>query len=237
MRSGRRRTVALALLASAAVITAGCVEDGRGQERWATTENTNAPIDWNAVNQAYKEAEGPTDFERRVNEIYPGDEVVSVGVHDLDARTQIVTGFLDRNGNGAVEDAEKIFTIRREVVGPEQGQYQLQGNGYYAGYFSPMWSIASGMLMGSMLSSALRPNYVPIYTRPYLTPAARAGELRAQRNAYRAQNPSRFQRAKPSGTGRPYNRTGGRGFGGRSGGTRFGTRRQARAQKPVRLTA
>ena len=48
----------------------------RGTERWATTDNTNVPIDWDKVNEAYKSADGPADFEKRVNEIYEGDEVI-----------------------------------------------------------------------------------------------------------------------------------------------------------------
>jgi hypothetical protein len=207
----------------------------RGNERWATTENTNVKIDFDQVNEAYKAAEGPEDFERRVNEIYTGDEIISVSVMDNADKSQVVTGFFDKNTNGQVEEEEKIFSIRRDITGEGTGQYQTQGYGYYGYYHSPIMSIASGMLLGSMMSSAFRPNYVPVYTRPYTTSMTRASDLRATRSSYRAANPSRFSQPKASGSGRSYG-TSGR-SGGRSGGSRFGVRRRERNEKPARLTS
>ena len=96
--------------------------DSRGTERWATTENTNVAIDWDKVNEAYKTADGPADFEKRVNEIYEGDEVISVSVQDLEGNTQVVTGFFDKDKSGTVQEGEKIFTIKRNVTGEGTGQ-------------------------------------------------------------------------------------------------------------------
>src|SRR5262245_26633122 len=104
-----RHMKALAVALSLSVFAVASCTSDRGHDRWATTENTSVKIDWDKVNEAYKQAEGPADLERRVNEIYEGDEVVSIAVHDQDARTQVVTGFFDRNGNGAVDEGEKIF--------------------------------------------------------------------------------------------------------------------------------
>jgi len=220
-------------------LQAGCSRD-RGTERWVTTENTNVAIDWDKVNEAYKLAEGPEDFEKRVNEIYAGDEVVSVSVKDLDGGAQVVTGFFDKNGSGTVEEPEKIFTIQRAITGEGAAQYQTQGYGYYGSYHSPMMSIVSGMVLGSMLSSAFSPRYVPVYTTPYTTNPQRASALRSYRGGYRAQNPSRFRsapKASGSGSGRSYGSKGGGGGFGRSGGGRFGLRASGRAAKPVRLSA
>jgi hypothetical protein len=226
----------LAVLAAAlSFALAGCEQrrDDRGNDRWATTENTNVAIDWDKVNKAYEQAEGPQDFEKRVNEIYEGDEIISVSVQDLDDKTQVVTGFFDHNTNGTVDEPEKVFTIRREITGEGAAQYATQGHGHYGMYHSPMMSIASGMLMGAMLSSALSPRYVPVYTQPYTTDSARRGELRNQRSSYRAQNPGKYSRPAPSKSGRSY----GGGGGGRRGGGRFGIRRAPGAPRPVRLTA
>src|SRR5690606_40302012 len=96
-----------------AVPAAGCNSE-RGTERWATTENTNVKIDWDKVNQAYKDANGPEDLEKRINEIYEGDEIISIAVKDEDDRTQVVTGFFDKNKSGNVDEGEQIFTIKRE---------------------------------------------------------------------------------------------------------------------------
>jgi hypothetical protein len=96
-------------------------------------------------------------------------------------------------------------------------------------------SIASGMLMGAMISSMFSPTYVPVH---YTTTAARAGTLHSSRSAYRAANPDRFgPRSKsgrsyggrPTGTSKPSG-------GYRRGGGSFGLR--ASSAKPrVRLTA
>jgi hypothetical protein len=225
------KTLAAVLLAASlsASPLVGCTTEST--ERWATTENTNVDIDWNKVNEAYKVAEGPEDLEKRINDIYTGDEVISIAVHDLDAKVQVVTGFFDKNQNGGVEADEKIFTIKREVTG-EGAQVQTHGHGHYAGYASPMLSLVSGMLLGSMMMSAMSPGYSPRYTQPYATSAARTGELRNQR-APRA--------TKASGTGKSYNSAGrsprGQTGGRRMGGGRFGIRRPAGAKPPRELTA
>lgn len=233
----RSRLVSLALVLVFAAAATGCSESPKRQERWATTENTAIEIDWNAVNEAYKQADGPTDLERRINEIYKGDEIISIAVQDRDAKTQVITGFFDRNGDGAVGDAEKIFTIQRDVTGEGAAQYQTHGYGPYLGYHSPVFSIMSGMLMGSMMSSMFMPGYRPIYTQPYTTSPARHAEIRNQRSGYRAQNPQRFE--KPSQTGRTYGgtRSSGGSPGKSRGGGRFGLHREGRDRRPVRLSS
>lgn len=206
-----------------------------GTDRWVTTEDSTVDLDWDEVAKAYKEAEGPEDFETKVNEIYAGDEVISVSVKDTDEKTQIVTGFFDKNEDGDVADEEKIFTIQRDITGTDKGQYQISGYGPYAGYHSPMWDIAAGMLMGSMMSRMFMPGYTPMYTTPYTTPASRRGALVSQRNTWRQNNPEKF-RAQQSKSGRSYGNKGGGFGGGRSappprapsrGGGRFGIRRAA----------
>ena len=200
----------------------GCSSEEK-TERWATTENTNVKIDWDKVNEAYKAAEGPEDLEKRINEIYEGDEVISVSVKDEDDKMQVVTGFFDKNTDGKVDEGEKIFTIKRELSNGE-AKYQTVGHGPHYGYYSsPFFSIASGMLMGAMLSSMFMPSYAPMYRTAYVTSPGRASTLSSQRSAYRAANPARFSKASRS--GRSYG--GGTSSGGTTrsrGGTRFGVR-------------
>lgn len=238
--------------AAALVVSLPACGDGqpRGNERWVTTEDTTVELDWDAVSKAYQEAEGPEDLERRVNEIYAGDEIISVAVHDVDEKTQEVTGFFDRDTDGQVGEGEKVFTIRRDVVGAESAQVQIAGHGPYAGYRSPVWDIATGMLLGSMISRAFSPGYTPMYTRPYVTPPARHGELAAQRNTYRQQNPNKFRQGQSSRSGRSYGAKGSQFGGGQPsrstpaprprtrsfGGGRFG-RRSTPADRMIRLDA
>jgi hypothetical protein len=233
------KALVAALAVALATAATGCDSGPPRVDRWATTENTSVALDWDKVNEAYKQAAGPEDFEKRVNAIYGGDELISVAVHDQGDKTQVVTGFFDKNLNGSVDDGEKIFTIKREPTAEGAAQYQTQGYGAYAGYASPMFGIASGMLLGSMISSVFMPTYVPVYTRPYVTPATRLSTLQGERSAYRASTPSA---AGPrSKTGRSYgapSRPASRPSGGsRSGGSVFGVRRAGRAARPERLVA
>ncbi|ACY15157.1 hypothetical protein [Haliangium ochraceum] len=238
----------ISAIALTAIITtvalAGCTRD-EGTERWAATSNTNVDIDWDKVQEAYKTAEGPKDFETKVNEIYEGDELISVAVEDKDAKTQQVTGFFDQNVNGTIDEGEKIFEIQRDIVSDEQAQYQVQGYGHYGHYrHTSMWDIAGGVVVGSMLANALMPGYRPMYSQPYVTSSARRGQLNSHRSSYRAANPSRFQKA--SGSGRSYGSKGSS-WGSRSSGSRsFGSRggggfgidsRRRRKKRIVRLDA
>ena len=218
----KTKLLAAFLGVSLALGPVACSSEDRGNDRWATTSNTNVKIDWDKVNEAYKAAEGPEDLEKRLNEIYEGDEIISVHVQDLEDKSQVVTGFFDKDSSGTVEEPEKIFTIRREVK-DGNAQYQTSGYGHYAGYHSPFYSIASGMLMGAMLSSMFSPTYMPMYSRPYTTQQSRISSLHNTRSGYRAANPERFQRRSQS--GRSYG--GGKSTGGTSrsrGGSRFGVR-------------
>lgn len=205
-------------------------------ERWVTTSNTKVEIDWDAVAKAYKEAEGPADFEKRVNELYYGgdDEVISIAVVDKDNKSQVVTGFFDKNDSGNLDEGEKIFEITRNITG-EGGEYQVTGHGAYAGYHSPMLSVMTGMMLGSWMMGAFSPTYLP--AQPYTTPANRRQALAQQRSAYRAANPSKFSTPRASQSGRSYGSQG-RDFKPRStpsrsgGGVRFGAKVQSKL--PVR---
>ena len=228
----KTKLLATVLALAVPFATTACAPDMEKTERWATTENTNVKINWDKVNQAYKDANGPEDLEKRINEIYEGDEIISIAVHDAEDKSQVVTGFFDKNTDGKVDEPEKIFTIQRTLTSEGQGQYQTAGHGSYAGYHSPMMGIMTGMLMGSMMSSMMMPSYRPMYQQPYTTSSARHGQLNQQRAGYRAQNPQRF--AKPSQTGRSYGGTRGTSSSPpRSrGGGRFGGRRGPRARLP-----
>jgi hypothetical protein len=221
-----------AILAGSVILGGAACNDERGTDRWTTTENTNVAIDWDKVNEAYKTAEGPEDLEKKINEIYEGDEIISIAVKDEDNKTQVVTGFFDKNTSGNVDEGEKIFTIKRVISGEGTGQIHTQGHGYYGGHTS-MLDIAGGMILGSMIN-AFSPRYVPMYSQPYTTSAARASNIASARQSYRQANPSRF--SKPSRTtGRTYGGGGGRSTGGSRGGGRFGLARKGRTERPTRL--
>ncbi len=251
----KSRAVSLAAVAALLVGVPACGGDSRsrGNDRWVTTQDTTVEIDWDAVGKAYRDAEGPEDFEKKVNEIYTGDEIISVAVQDVDAKTQEVTGFFDKNKDGKVEEPEKVFSIRRDLVDQNKAQYRVSGHGPYAGYHSPMWSLASGMAMGYMMSRMFSPGYAPVYTQAYVTSPTRHGELTSHRDSYRSKNPDKFRKGKTSQSGRQYGRKGSNFGGGKPtsstpssrpssrprssfGGGRFGIRGR-KARRVVRLEA
>lgn len=221
------RSIALAaVLALATTGVPACGSSNSSQaDRWVTTSNTKVDIDWDKIGEAYKVAEGPEDFERRVNEIYAGDEVISVSVIDEDEKSQLVTGFFDKNEDGKVTEEEKIFVITRNITSEEAAQYQVQGYNHYASYRSPMWDIASGMVLGSMMSRAFMPGYSPMYRSGYTTSASRTRALATHRNSYRSKNPSKYpNHAKRSSSGRSYGSKGRSSFGSRSSSSRSSSR-------------
>ena len=237
-----------------------CQSEPKTTDRWVTTENTAVEIDFDAVGKAYKSANGPEDFERRVNEIYTGSEIISVAVQDESAKVQVVTGFFDKDKDGAVGEGEKIFSLKRQIdSGTGSGNYRIQGHGHYSHYHSPMWDIASGMMLGSMLSSAFAPDYRPVYVQhnTYTTSPTRARAIRTNRASYRKANPAKFNskprrlttkssakpsknKVKKSKSKRNYGSKGNK-WGSRpstrrrTGGSKFGTRR--RREKVIRLEA
>jgi len=232
------RARALAAVLGAHLLAVPACDESREVGRWVTTENTQVHIDWDKVNEAYKQASGPEDFEKRVNEIYEGSEVISVAVRDQDEKTQLVTGFFDKNSDGQVDDSEKIFTIKRELTGEGRAQYQTMGYGPYYGYHSPFIEVASGMMMGSLIANIFTPHYVPLYTRPYVTPATRIGDIHSSRVGYRSSNPARFGPRSQSGRvygGKSVSSPSFRG-GVRSGGGFFGLSRAGRPVRPQRLS-
>jgi hypothetical protein len=182
-------------------------------ERWpegttsGSTAENETQLDFNKVNEAYREADSPEDFEKRVNEIYEGDEIISIAVEDQDEQHQTVTGFIDRNQNGSVDEGEKIFAIKRtpteatagttttETTVSQTAEYVTTGYGPYAYYTSPYYPLAwgTGLAVGAMAAMAWRGAAYAPYR--YATSAARVGALNTYRGGYRAANPQRFQNA------------------------------------------
>lgn len=248
--------VAIAALLLAAPACGGPSRDSQSKrtDRWVTTEDTTVEIDWDAVGEAYKTAEGPEDFETKVNEIYTGDDIISVSVHDQDAKTQDVTGFFDRDKDGKVGESEKVFSIRRDLVDESSAQYQVSGHNSYSHYSSPIVPLLAGVATGYMVSRIFSSGYSPSYSQPYVTPTSRHAALTSHRDGYRQSNPDKFKSSassksgagQKSRTGKSYGSKGGNFGGGRSsptprpssrpsGGGRFGIKR--RPAKVVRLEA
>lgn len=250
MNDSKLRGVSLVAVTALLLAAPACGggSSSRGNDRWVTTQDTTVDIDWDAIGKAYKSAEGPEDFENKVNEIYTGSEIISVAVHDTDAKTQEIVGFFDRDTDGKVADSEKIFTLKRNIVDGNAAEYQIRGHGGYSSYHSPMWTILAGAATGYMLARVFSPSYSPAYSQRYVTPTSRHAALTSHRDGYRQKNPTKFNNtSKSSKTGKSYGKKGGGFGGGRSspaprrptsrprGGGRFGVTR--RAPRRIRLEA
>ncbi len=165
-----------------------------GTERYtsATVQGEAEKINLDAVHQAFFETSGRDlqawmgGFEKRVNEIYQGDDIVSVDAEKKDGMVR-VTGFLPKNDEPGFQGAdEKLFELKQTgPVDASRGMpYELSGQGgspHHAGYPPPAYHsyglldnpFVQMMIIGSMLN------------RPYFTPPVHYQVLRDHRQGYR----------------------------------------------------
>ena len=93
MRSKTRRRIMAALAGTMIVggpVLAAC-SSGPSFESWAATDGAAGRINLDAVQEAFKDSDSVTEFERRVNEIFEGDGIVlglriGRGVHRYSGR-------------------------------------------------------------------------------------------------------------------------------------------------------
>ena len=127
-------------------------------------------------------------FEKRVNEIYEGDNIVLVQV-ERTADTVNISGWEDLNTDKALDPNadDKLFTITQDLK--DGGGYRTQGygaNGYYASS-SPFNGFFTGLLIGNLLSGG---------RNTYITTPGRYDDISNSRNAYRGSNSYAGQRAR-----------------------------------------
>ena len=169
---GRRGMAMLAgTMVVAGPLATACVA-GPTFDEWAATDGAAGRINLDEVQEAFKKSKSPTQFERRVNEIYEGDGLVLIR-SSQDGDTLILEGFEDLNGNGIIEetDDDVLFSIVKEHDNSE-----LRGhgaNGYYRSSFG-----GGNFLFTYLLLSSIGPRY-------YSTPRSRVGTVRANRTNYR----------------------------------------------------
>ena len=156
------------------------------QEQWAETAGKAGQINLEAVEEAMKKSEDVTDFEKRVNEIYQGEEMILIEVKN-EGTEQHVSGYADLNNNLQIDyDADdKLFTFRRSGEGDKQ-RYSMTGYGVNSYYHHP-YPYGTNLLTTYLLVSALSR---PMYMAPvYQTTVAQRQSARSARASYR-QTPS-----------------------------------------------
>ena len=169
------RTLAGAMVA--AVPAAAACSQGPTYDQWAATDGAAGRINLDDVQQAFKDSESATEFERKVNEIYEGDGLVLIRAKQDDLGLTL-EGWEDLSSpaNYEIDDTEDdlLFTIVEK-----DDQHEMRGygaNSYYYGGFGP-----GSFLFTYLAISALTPG--PYY---YSTPPAYArGALSRNRDSYR----------------------------------------------------
>lgn len=172
-------------MASAGIIAAGSMIalgacSGK-REQWAETSGKAGQINLEAVEEAMQKSKDVTEFEKRVNEIYTGDEMVLIEVKN-EGNEQLVSGYADLNDNNEInyEEDEKLFTFRRWFEG-DKPSYEMRGYGVNSYYHRPYTGM--DLFTTWLLVSALTR---PMYTVPvYHTTIADRGALRSYRADYR----------------------------------------------------
>ncbi len=146
-------------------------------EDWAATDGAAGRINLDDVQEAFKNSESATEFERRVNEIYEGDGLVLIRAKQ-DGEVLTLEGWEDLDGNNTIDDNkdDQLF----EIVRGTNGDHEMRGyhaNSYYHSYWGP-----GDFLFTYLLISAIAPPFGGYY---YSTPPFRGPEIRNQRTTYR----------------------------------------------------
>lgn len=152
-------------------------------------------INLDAVHEAFFKAQGQDfdswmqAFEKRVNEIHEGDEVVSIDARRKDGMVKVV-GYVDEDGEDGFGEAKdrKLFALEQTGVaeGAKGFPYQVsggQGQPFFQGYPPPQYH--SGSLLDNPFVQFMILNQVFNGGFGYSTPWRRTTVLRNHRDAYR----------------------------------------------------
>ena len=167
--------LSLSGILAAGPLLAACGEPS--YEDWAATDGAAGRINLDDVQEAFKNSDSATEFERRVNEIYEGDGLVLIRASQ-DGEQLTLEGWEDLNGDSTINEADddQLFAIVRGTNGDHEMR-GYHGNGYYHSYWGP-----GDFLFTYLLISAMTPRFGGYY---YTTPPSRGPEMRSQRTTYR----------------------------------------------------
>ena len=161
-------------IVAAAPLVAAC--GGPSYEDWAATDGAAGRINLDDVQEAFKNSDNATEFERRVNEIYEGDGIILIRAKQ-DGQVLTLEGWEDLNKDNTIDDSsdDQLFSIVRG----DDNEYDMRGyhgNGYYRSHFGAGDFLFTYLIISSL--SGPRGYY-------YSTPPSRGTEIRNQRTTYR----------------------------------------------------
>ena len=153
------------------------------REQWAETSGKAGQINMEAVEEAMKKSKDVSEFEKRVNEIYQGDELVLIEVKNQ-GNEQLVSGYADLNNNNQIDydSDDKLFTFRRWFDGDKQ-RAEMRGYGVNSYYYHPYPSGMNLLTTYLLINALTQPRYrtMPVYH----TTVSDARRLRTYRSNYR----------------------------------------------------
>ena len=136
-KSGKKITVFASVGALVGSGIIGCGGKTSIQQDWIATDGATGRINLDAVKDALETSKDMSEFEKRVNEIYEGDNLILIRVEEKGAQ-KIISGFEDLNQSNAIEEAkdDKLFSIT-----VKEKDYEFRGYGtndyyYYSGGYS-----------------------------------------------------------------------------------------------------
>ena len=161
-------------IVAAAPLVAAC--GGPSYEDWAATDGAAGRINLDDVQEAFRNSDNATEFERRVNEIYEGDGIILIRAKQ-DGQVLTLEGWEDLNKDNTIDDSsdDQLFSIVRG----DDNEYDMRGyhgNGYYRSHFGAGDFLFTYLIISSL--SGPRGYY-------YSTPPSRGTEIRNQRTTYR----------------------------------------------------
>lgn len=191
----RRGFAALAgAMIVAGPVVAACSQ-GPTFDQWAATDGAAGRINLDDVQEAFKKSKSASEFERRVNEIYEGDEILLIRA-EQNEQGLTLDAYEDLNKSGDIEDSQDdlLFSITGQ-----DGNNELRGHGTN-GYYNRGFGGGDFLFTYLILSSFSRGPYF------YHTPRGNASRIRTNRNNYRASSSYRSQVSRNSSY---FNRRGG----------------------------
>lgn len=170
------RTMAGALVASGPVVALGC-ETGPSYDQWAATDGAAGRINLDEVQEAFKKSKSGSDFEKRVNQIFEGDNLVLVRVKQGDTGTT-VEAWENLDGDYVISEGDDLlFTILEK---PDKS-HEMRGYGANGYYHQPFGT--GSFLLSYMMISAMSPYGGYYYHAP--RGATHVRTLNNQRTSYR----------------------------------------------------
>ena len=135
--SGKTITVFASVGALVGSGVIGCGGQASKQQDWMATDVATGRINLDAVKDALETSQDLSGFEKRVNEIYEGDNLVLIRVEEKGVQ-KIISGFEDLNQSNAIEETkdDKLFSItveedKYEVYGHSTNDYYYYGSDYW----------------------------------------------------------------------------------------------------------